>query len=227
MGRARRGLRVVASAEVRAPDAAFADPRLAPLLRHFRRRPQRSRRLRGDRGGARRAQRSRRRLRHGELRCAARRPRSRRRRRRSRGRVARRSPAPSPEPSASAGSKETRRRLPPLAVDLATMTGNVAQAIVEPEDWTARSLASRRAASRRLPRLRDARPGAPRWEEWTREATHESSRRRVLGELSTWPAPRLVPGDVRPPRRKSAALRFDAALPRARRGRDGPRGARL
>jgi SAM-dependent methyltransferase len=62
--------------------------------------------------------------------------------------------------------------LPPLGVDLATMTGNVAQAIVAAKDWTA-TLAAIHDALRPggflVFETRD--PRARAWEEWTPEAT--------------------------------------------------------
>jgi SAM-dependent methyltransferase len=73
-------------------------------------------------------------------------------------------------------------RLPPLEVDLATMTGNVAQAIVEPDDWSA-TLAGIRGALRSGGGLvfetRD--PAHRAWDEWTRDAT-----RRVIGGVESW-----------------------------------------
>ena len=81
--------------------------------------------------------------------------------------------------------------LPPLAVDLATMTGNVAQAIVEPDDWSG-TLASIHEALRPggclVFETRD--PARRAWEEWTPEAT-----RRVVAGLEYWTE--LV--DVNPP----------------------------
>ncbi len=62
--------------------------------------------------------------------------------------------------------------LPAIAVDLATMTGNVAQAIVDPADW-AGTLGGIREALRPAGILvletRD--PARRAWEEWTREQT--------------------------------------------------------
>lgn len=62
--------------------------------------------------------------------------------------------------------------LPPLEADLATMTGNVAQAIVDPQDW-GRALDGIHAALRPggvlVFETRD--PARRAWEEWTPEAT--------------------------------------------------------
>ncbi|MEV4622078.1 class I SAM-dependent methyltransferase [Asanoa sp. NPDC049573] len=68
--------------------------------------------------------------------------------------------------------------LPPLAVDLATMTGNVAQVFLTDEEWTA-TLRSVREALRPGGRLifetRD--PAAQAWLDWTPEKSH----RRAAG----------------------------------------------
>ncbi|HJQ74209.1 MAG TPA: class I SAM-dependent methyltransferase [Gaiellaceae bacterium] len=77
--------------------------------------------------------------------------------------------------------------LPPLAVDLATMTGNVAQAIVEPDAW-AGTLRGIHAALRpgghfvfetRVPARRA-------WEEWTREATYRALDVSGAGRVESW-----------------------------------------
>jgi SAM-dependent methyltransferase len=64
--------------------------------------------------------------------------------------------------------------LPPLEVDLAVMTGNVAQVFLTDEDW-AETLQGVRAALRKGGRFvfetRD--PARRAWEEWTREHTHQ------------------------------------------------------
>ena len=63
--------------------------------------------------------------------------------------------------------------LPDLTFDLATMTGNVAQAIVDPEDWS-ETLGGIHAALCRAGFLvletRD--PASRAWEDWNREKTH-------------------------------------------------------
>ncbi len=63
--------------------------------------------------------------------------------------------------------------LPPMQVDLATMTGNVAQAIIDPADW-ADTLHGVQAALRPGGRLvfetRD--PASRRWEQWNRAASY-------------------------------------------------------
>jgi len=78
-------------------------------------------------------------------------------------------------------------RLPPLQVDLAVMTGNVAQVFVADEEWAAVLRAVRRAlgsAGRLVFESRD--PARQAWREWTRDRTY----RRVFvpdaGPVQTW-----------------------------------------
>ncbi len=77
--------------------------------------------------------------------------------------------------------------LPALQVDLATMTGNVAQAISEPADWAA-TLRGVRAALRPGGTLvletRD--PTARAWGELTRAATHRTTHVEGVGAVQTW-----------------------------------------
>ncbi len=78
--------------------------------------------------------------------------------------------------------------LPPLLqVDAATMTANVAQAIVDPAAWDD-TLHAVRAALRPGGRLffetRD--PQQRAWERWTRAATHRVSELEGVGEVETW-----------------------------------------
>lgn len=77
--------------------------------------------------------------------------------------------------------------LPELEVDLATMTGNVAQAIVEPEHWE-RTLTAVYEALRPNGRLvfesRD--PAARAWEEWTPAGTRQVVDVEGLGEVEQW-----------------------------------------
>jgi SAM-dependent methyltransferase len=72
--------------------------------------------------------------------------------------------------------------LSPLAVDLATMTGNVAQAIVDPGDWHA-TLQGIHAALRPGGTLvfETREPSRRGWEEWTRDQTH-----RVVAGVERW-----------------------------------------
>jgi SAM-dependent methyltransferase len=72
--------------------------------------------------------------------------------------------------------------VPPLDVDLATMTGNVAQAIVEPPDWRATLSgihAALRAGGFLVFETRD--PARRGWEEWTRAQTL-----RVVEGVERW-----------------------------------------
>jgi SAM-dependent methyltransferase len=77
--------------------------------------------------------------------------------------------------------------LPPLQVDLATMTANVAQVFLTDEEW-AGTLRAVRAALRPGGRLafESRRPERCAWREWNRE---QSSRRAVIpgvGAVTTW-----------------------------------------
>ncbi|WP_448317451.1 class I SAM-dependent methyltransferase [Streptomyces sp. CO7] len=77
--------------------------------------------------------------------------------------------------------------LPPLRVDLATMTANVAQAIVDPEVW-AGTLRGAHEALRPGGRLvfetRD--PARRGWEEWTREASWGVTEIEGVGTVESW-----------------------------------------
>ncbi len=77
--------------------------------------------------------------------------------------------------------------LPPLQVDLATMTGNVAQAIVDPGMWqltlrTARE--SLRPGGRLVFETRD--PARRGWEEWNREDSYKVTEIPGTGSVETW-----------------------------------------
>jgi len=77
--------------------------------------------------------------------------------------------------------------LPELEVDLATMTGNVPQAIAEPDAWE-RTLSIVHKALRPDGHLvfetRD--PGVRGWEEWTREQTRQGVEVDGVGEVEQW-----------------------------------------
>ncbi|MBE8478255.1 class I SAM-dependent methyltransferase [Streptomyces justiciae] len=77
--------------------------------------------------------------------------------------------------------------LPPLAVDLVTMTANVAQAVVEPRAWR-ETLRGAYAALRRGGRLvfetRD--PARRAWEEWNREASYAVTDVPGTGAVESW-----------------------------------------
>lgn len=74
-----------------------------------------------------------------------------------------------------------------LAVDLATMTGNVAQAIAEPAEWdlTLRSVHEALRPGGRL--VFESRvPAARGWEVWTKDLTHDVTEIPGVGAVETW-----------------------------------------
>ncbi|MFD3403692.1 class I SAM-dependent methyltransferase [Kribbella sp. NPDC058693] len=77
--------------------------------------------------------------------------------------------------------------LPPLQVDLAVMTGNVAQVFLTDEDWAA-TLSGVHAAlkpdGRFVFETRD--PARRQWEEWTREPTHQVQPVPSGGTVEVW-----------------------------------------
>jgi SAM-dependent methyltransferase len=77
--------------------------------------------------------------------------------------------------------------LPPLSVDLATLTGNAAQAVVDPGAWQ-ETLRGARAALRSGGRLvfetRD--PDRRGWEEWTRERSYQVTDVPGVGPVEYW-----------------------------------------
>lgn len=77
--------------------------------------------------------------------------------------------------------------LPPMQVDLATMTANVAQAIVDQAEWE-ETLRGVRAALRPGGRLvfetRD--PTYRAWEEWNRTASYGSTEIDGVGKVESW-----------------------------------------
>ncbi|MEU2250140.1 class I SAM-dependent methyltransferase [Streptomyces sp. NPDC019224] len=77
--------------------------------------------------------------------------------------------------------------LPPLRVDLATMTANVAQAIADPGAWRA-TLRGAREALRPGGRLvfETRVPARRAWEEWTRERSHSVTDVPGVGPVETW-----------------------------------------
>lgn len=87
--------------------------------------------------------------------------------------------------------------LPPLQVDLATMTGNVAQVFVTDEEW-ASTLAGVRAALADGGHLvfETRVPERAAWREWTRDATYESTEVDGVGRVDTWVDATEVVGDL-------------------------------
>ncbi|MEV7323860.1 class I SAM-dependent methyltransferase [Streptomyces sp. NPDC093970] len=77
--------------------------------------------------------------------------------------------------------------LPPLQVDLATMTANVAQAIADPQTWQ-KTLRGAHEALRPGGRLifetRD--PSRRAWEEWTREKSYRVAEIPGVGSVESW-----------------------------------------
>jgi SAM-dependent methyltransferase len=77
--------------------------------------------------------------------------------------------------------------LPPMQVDLATMTGNVAQAIVDPTDWdgTLRGVhAALRPGGHLVFETRD--PAYRAWLEWNRAASHQITEIQGVGAVESW-----------------------------------------
>jgi SAM-dependent methyltransferase len=77
--------------------------------------------------------------------------------------------------------------LPPLRIDLAVMTGNVAQVFVADEEWAAALRAVREAlrpAGRLVFESRD--PARKAWLEWTRDQTHRRVAVPGTGFVQTW-----------------------------------------
>lgn len=77
--------------------------------------------------------------------------------------------------------------LPAIHVDLATMTGNVAQAIVDPPDWesTLRGVYDAlRPGGHLVFETRD--PAYRAWQGWNREASHAVTEILGVGAVETW-----------------------------------------
>ncbi len=88
--------------------------------------------------------------------------------------------------------------LPPLRVDLATMTANAAQQLVTPESWhgTLRgAYESLRPGGHFVFEVRD--PARRAWESWTREASHQVTDIPGVGSVESWhELDQVVPGLV-------------------------------
>jgi hypothetical protein len=78
-------------------------------------------------------------------------------------------------------------RLPPLSVDLATMTGNVAQVLLTDDEWGA-TLRSVRAALAPGGRLifETRNPDRQAWLDWTRERSHAHTDIHGVGVVESW-----------------------------------------
>ncbi len=77
--------------------------------------------------------------------------------------------------------------LPPLQVDLATMTANVAQAITDPQTWqnTLRgAYEALRPGGHLIFETRD--PARRAWEEWTRESSYRVTEIPRVGPVESW-----------------------------------------
>jgi SAM-dependent methyltransferase len=78
-------------------------------------------------------------------------------------------------------------RLPPLHVDAAFMTGNVAQVFLTDDDWTATLIAVRQALRSGGWVVFETRVPARRaWEQWTPEPSHTSVDVPGLGTVESW-----------------------------------------
>ncbi|WP_369192123.1 class I SAM-dependent methyltransferase [Streptomyces sp. R08] len=77
--------------------------------------------------------------------------------------------------------------LPPLQVDLATMTANVAQAIVDPQAWQ-KTLRGAREALRPGGHLvfETRNPAGCAWEEWNRESSYRVTEIPRVGPVESW-----------------------------------------
>jgi SAM-dependent methyltransferase len=79
------------------------------------------------------------------------------------------------------------KALPTMPVDLATMTGNVAQAIVDPSDWeeTLRGIyAALRPGGHLVFETRD--PARRAWQEWNRVASQKITEIEGVGAVESW-----------------------------------------
>jgi SAM-dependent methyltransferase len=87
--------------------------------------------------------------------------------------------------------------LPPIQVDLAVMTANVAQVFLTDEDWmsTLNAIASAlRPGGRLVFETRD--PAREAWLSWTRENTYERFDLPEIGVVESWMQPAGVEGEL-------------------------------
>lgn len=91
----------------------------------------------------------------------------------------------------------TATALPPLQVDLAVLTANVAQAIVEPADWSTTLAAVHTALAPGGHLVFESRDPARRaWEDWNRAATDTVTDIPGVGEVRTWTEVTAVDGPL-------------------------------
>jgi SAM-dependent methyltransferase len=77
--------------------------------------------------------------------------------------------------------------LPPIRVDLATMTANVAQAIVDPADWAGTlrgAWQALRPGGHLVFETRD--PARRAWRDWNRAASYQTAMIEGVGEVESW-----------------------------------------
>jgi SAM-dependent methyltransferase len=87
--------------------------------------------------------------------------------------------------------------LPPLNVDLATMTANVAQVFLTDHDWAATqrtAYAALRPGGRLVFETRD--PAAKAWLEWNRERSHKHAIIPGVGDVEAWVEVLGISGDL-------------------------------
>ncbi|MBX9244174.1 class I SAM-dependent methyltransferase [Actinotalea ferrariae] len=87
--------------------------------------------------------------------------------------------------------------LPPLRVDLASMTGNVAQVFVGDDEWAATLDGLARAVRPEGHLVLESRvPERRAWLEWDRERTYDVTELDGVGRVETWTDVTEVAGDV-------------------------------
>ncbi len=103
--------------------------------------------------------------------------------------------------------------LPPLVVDAAFMTANVAQVFLTDEEWTATLLGIRRALDPHGVLVFETRDPARRaWEEWTPERTHTEVDVSGIGVVASWEEVTSVEGSLVTFRSMTAFRHDDAVI---------------